>query len=152
MSISPTFYEQLLCKKPFAKKWKTQIVSTEKLRKKLSYEKAARKILVKSTPGCFSTLFVVFFLCFIIKNFVNFLKYLTFYTKFQNLFFYFFNIKNLIFTILLVWNYLVIYYINLMNFDVSWFFKLYIFAFSYFYNFLLLKLERVLLSEYRGAE
>jgi hypothetical protein len=27
-SISPTFYEQLLCQNPFAKKLQTQIVST----------------------------------------------------------------------------------------------------------------------------
>ncbi len=51
MSISPTFYEQLLRLNPFAKKLQTQIVSTEKLRKKLTYAKAARKILVKLTPG-----------------------------------------------------------------------------------------------------
>ena len=42
VSISPTFYEQLLRQNPFAKKLQTQIVSTEKLHKKLSYEKAAR--------------------------------------------------------------------------------------------------------------
>jgi hypothetical protein len=36
---------------PFAKKLQTQIVSTLKLRKKLSYKKAAHKILVKLTPG-----------------------------------------------------------------------------------------------------
>jgi hypothetical protein len=46
VSISPTFYEQLLCHNPFAKKLQTKIVSTKKLRKKLLYEKAARKILV----------------------------------------------------------------------------------------------------------
>jgi hypothetical protein len=34
VSISPTFYEQLLCQNPFAKKLQIQIVSTEKLRKK----------------------------------------------------------------------------------------------------------------------
>jgi hypothetical protein len=28
VSISPTFYEQLLCQNPFAKKLQTQIVST----------------------------------------------------------------------------------------------------------------------------
>jgi hypothetical protein len=50
VSISPTFYEQLLCQNPFAKKLQTQIVSTSKLRKKLLYEKAALKILVKLTP------------------------------------------------------------------------------------------------------
>jgi hypothetical protein len=51
VSISPTFYEQLLRQNPFAKKLQTQIVSGEKLGKKLLYEKAARKILVKLTPG-----------------------------------------------------------------------------------------------------
>jgi hypothetical protein len=49
VSISPTFYEQLLCQNPFAKKLQTQIVSTEKLCKKLLYEKAAHKILVQLT-------------------------------------------------------------------------------------------------------
>jgi hypothetical protein len=49
VSISPTFYEQLLRQNPFAKKLQTQIVSTEKLRKKLLHEKAARKILVQLT-------------------------------------------------------------------------------------------------------
>jgi hypothetical protein len=42
LSISPTFYEQLLRQNPFAKKLQTQIVSTLNLRRKLSYEKAAR--------------------------------------------------------------------------------------------------------------
>jgi hypothetical protein len=42
--ISPTFYEQLLCQNSLAKKLQAQIVRTYKLRKKLSYEKAARKI------------------------------------------------------------------------------------------------------------
>jgi hypothetical protein len=51
VSISPTFYEQLLHQNPFAKKLQTQIVSTYKLRKILSYEKAAHKILVKFTLG-----------------------------------------------------------------------------------------------------
>ena len=51
MSISPTFYEQLLRQNSFDKKLQTQFLSTEKMRKKLSYEKAARKILVKLTPG-----------------------------------------------------------------------------------------------------
>ncbi len=44
MSISPTFYEHLLRQNPFAKKLQTQILSTEKLRKELWYEKAARII------------------------------------------------------------------------------------------------------------
>jgi hypothetical protein len=51
VSISPSFCEQLLRQNPFAKKLQTQIVSTKKLRKKLSYEKSAHKILVKLTPG-----------------------------------------------------------------------------------------------------
>ena len=51
VSISPTFYEQLLHQNPFAKKLQTQIVSTEKLCMKLLYEKAARKILAKLTPS-----------------------------------------------------------------------------------------------------
>jgi hypothetical protein len=50
VSISLTFYEQLLCQNPFTKKLQTQIVSTLKLRKNLLYKKAARKILVKLTP------------------------------------------------------------------------------------------------------
>jgi hypothetical protein len=50
VSISPTFYKQLLRQNPFAKKLQTQIVSTQKLHKKLLYKKAARKILVKWTP------------------------------------------------------------------------------------------------------
>jgi hypothetical protein len=51
VSISPTFYHQLLCQNPFAKKLRAQIVSTYKLCKKLLHEKAAHKILVKLTPG-----------------------------------------------------------------------------------------------------
>jgi len=51
LSISQTFYERLLHQNPFAKKLHTQIVSTQKLCKKLWYEKAAHKILVKLTPG-----------------------------------------------------------------------------------------------------
>jgi hypothetical protein len=58
VSISPTFYEQLLRQDPFAKKLQTQIVSTQKLRKELWYEKAAHKILVKLTviPKLFTQL------------------------------------------------------------------------------------------------
>jgi hypothetical protein len=41
VSISPTFYEQLLHQNPFAKKLETQIVSTSRLREELWYEKAA---------------------------------------------------------------------------------------------------------------
>jgi hypothetical protein len=49
VSISPTFYEQLLHQNPFAKKLETQIVSTQRLCKELWYEKAARKIKVQLT-------------------------------------------------------------------------------------------------------
>jgi hypothetical protein len=45
------FYEQLLRQNPFIKNLQTQTVSTLKLRKKLLYEKAARKILVKFAPA-----------------------------------------------------------------------------------------------------
>jgi hypothetical protein len=38
VSISPTFYEQLLRQNPFAKKLQTQIVSTQKLCKELWYD------------------------------------------------------------------------------------------------------------------
>jgi hypothetical protein len=51
VSISPTFYEQHLHQNPFAKKLQTQTVSTQKLCKKLWYEKAVHKILVKLTPS-----------------------------------------------------------------------------------------------------
>jgi hypothetical protein len=58
VSISPTFYEQLLRQNPFAKKIQTQIVSTYKVRKELWYEKAACKMLVKLTviPKLFAQL------------------------------------------------------------------------------------------------
>ncbi len=51
MSILPTFYEQFLRQNPFAKILQTQIVSTQKLRKKTFVQKAAHKILVKLTPA-----------------------------------------------------------------------------------------------------
>jgi hypothetical protein len=51
VSISPTFYEQLWHQNPFTKKLQAKIVSASKLHKKLSYEKAACKILLKLTPG-----------------------------------------------------------------------------------------------------
>jgi len=38
VTISPTFYEQLLRQNPFAKKLQTQIVSTFKLCKELWYD------------------------------------------------------------------------------------------------------------------
>ena len=49
-SISPTIYNQLLRWFPFAKNLQTLNVSTEKLRKTLSYKTVACKMLVKSTP------------------------------------------------------------------------------------------------------
>jgi hypothetical protein len=51
VSISQTFYEQLLRKNPFAKKLQTQIVSAEMLGKKLLYKKAARKMFIILSPG-----------------------------------------------------------------------------------------------------
>jgi hypothetical protein len=46
-----SFCKQLFCQFPFAKKYpETQIVRKEKLRKTLSYKKAARKMLLKLTP------------------------------------------------------------------------------------------------------
>jgi len=58
VSISPTFYEQLLRQNPFAKKLQTHIVSTYKVHKELGYEKAVCKILVKLTviPKLFAQL------------------------------------------------------------------------------------------------
>ncbi len=44
-SIAPTFYEQ------FAEKSQSQTVSSEKLRKTLSFKKAVRKMFVKLTPS-----------------------------------------------------------------------------------------------------
>jgi hypothetical protein len=49
-SISPTFYKQLLRLNPLAKKLQIQNCKNIKAAQKLSYEKAARKILVKLTP------------------------------------------------------------------------------------------------------
>jgi hypothetical protein len=51
VSISLIFYEQILRQNPFAKKLQPQIESTEELRKKLSYKKAAHTILVNMTPS-----------------------------------------------------------------------------------------------------
>jgi hypothetical protein len=50
-SISPTFYARLLRKFSYAQKVQTLYVSTKKLRMKLRYEKATRKMLVKLAPG-----------------------------------------------------------------------------------------------------
>jgi hypothetical protein len=49
-SISSTFYEQILSRYSFAKKLQSQNVSREKLRKTLSKEKGASKLLMKLTP------------------------------------------------------------------------------------------------------
>ena len=51
MSISATFYVQLLRQYSFAKKIKTQTVSREKLFETLLFEKASRKMLVILTIG-----------------------------------------------------------------------------------------------------
>jgi hypothetical protein len=40
VSISPTFYEQLLCQNPFAKKLQTHIVSTFKAAQKTFVQKS----------------------------------------------------------------------------------------------------------------
>jgi hypothetical protein len=56
-SISPTFYERICANILAPKRAQTYNVSTKKLRAKFSYEKAARKMLVKLTPG--SILFLV---------------------------------------------------------------------------------------------
>ena len=50
VSISPTFYKQLLCQFPFAKKVQTWALSTKKLLERILYKKAARKMLVKLMP------------------------------------------------------------------------------------------------------
>jgi hypothetical protein len=51
-SISPTFYERICANILVSKKVQTFNVSTKKLRAKLLYEKAPRKMLVKLRPGC----------------------------------------------------------------------------------------------------
>jgi hypothetical protein len=48
--ISSTFFEQLLRQYSLAKKFQSQTVIREKLRKILLYEKGAHKILMKLTP------------------------------------------------------------------------------------------------------
>ena len=53
VSISPTFFGQLLRWFPFAKKLQKQTVSTEKFRKTLKFKNDARKMLMKLTPGLF---------------------------------------------------------------------------------------------------
>jgi hypothetical protein len=47
--VSPTFYEQFLCRYYFAKKLQSKTVTREKLCKNHFVQKAARKMLVKST-------------------------------------------------------------------------------------------------------
>jgi hypothetical protein len=51
VSISPTFYELLLHQNPFAKNYKPKVQAHKSCAKKLSYEKAAPKMLVKITPS-----------------------------------------------------------------------------------------------------
>jgi hypothetical protein len=52
VSISPTFYEQLLRQNPFCQKiTNANCKYIKAVQKKLLYEKAAYKILVKLTPG-----------------------------------------------------------------------------------------------------
>jgi len=51
VSISSTFYEQLLRQYSCAKKLQSQTVTREKLHKILSFKEAARKMLVKLTPA-----------------------------------------------------------------------------------------------------
>jgi hypothetical protein len=46
VSISPTFYEQLLCQNPFAKNYKLKLWAHKSSAKKLWYKNAAHKILV----------------------------------------------------------------------------------------------------------
>jgi hypothetical protein len=50
LSISSTFYEQLLLQYFGAKKCQSQTVTREKLPKILLYKKGARKMLMKLTP------------------------------------------------------------------------------------------------------
>jgi hypothetical protein len=50
LPISPAFYEQLLRQYSFVKKLQSQSEIREKLGKTLSYEKGARKLVVKWTP------------------------------------------------------------------------------------------------------
>jgi len=51
VSISSTFYEQLLCQYICSKKLQIQNVTREKLRKALSYENFSRKMLMKLNLG-----------------------------------------------------------------------------------------------------
>ena len=69
-SISPTFYKQLLRQYSCAKKIQTLAVSTKKLLKRLLYEKAARKMLVKLTSEEIKTSICMYLL--ILKNNTNF--------------------------------------------------------------------------------
>jgi hypothetical protein len=50
LTISSTFYEQLLRGYSFAKKLQSQTVTREKLCESLSYEKVLSKMLVNLTP------------------------------------------------------------------------------------------------------
>ncbi len=53
VSISSTFYEQLLCQYSCAKKVQSQTVIREKVLKALSNEKGLHKMLMKLTKGCY---------------------------------------------------------------------------------------------------
>jgi len=52
VSMSPTFYEQLLCQYSFTEKLQSQTVGRKKLSKTLLYKKAAHKLLVNLTHRC----------------------------------------------------------------------------------------------------
>jgi len=51
VSISSTFYERQLRQYFWAKKFQSQNITSEKLRKVLFYKKFELKMLMKSTPG-----------------------------------------------------------------------------------------------------
>ncbi len=59
VTISSTFYEQLLCQNYFAKILPSQTVIRENLGKALSYTKDESKMLVKLTPDCWDGQFLV---------------------------------------------------------------------------------------------
>jgi len=54
LSISSTFYDQLLCRYSCAKKFPSQTVTGEKLCNTLSYKKGGHKMLMKLTPDLWS--------------------------------------------------------------------------------------------------
>jgi hypothetical protein len=88
-----TFYARIVRQYFFTKKFQTQNVSREKLRKALSYEKFAIKMLMKLTEGVDfnNILFAAKLLCaaFLIKQFVcivlrNCLKFLAKLAQYEN--------------------------------------------------------------------